>query len=79
MRIDLLKDLLINVNCLIPFEGSGSKLTYREVYDRSISDPENFWGEVATGITWMKPWDRVLDHSNPPFTKWYVLIDGRQK
>lgn len=20
----------------------------------------------------MKPWDRVLDHSNPPFTKWFV-------
>lgn len=20
----------------------------------------------------MRPWDRVLDNSNPPFTKWYV-------
>jgi len=51
---------------------SKPKPTYREIYERSISDPNSFWGEAASGITWMKQWDRVLDHSNPPFTKWFV-------
>ena len=24
------------------------------------------------GLTWAKPWDEVLDWSNPPFAKWFV-------
>ncbi|XP_026332135.1 acyl-CoA synthetase short-chain family member 3, mitochondrial [Hyposmocoma kahamanoa] len=39
---------------------------------RSLDDPEGFWAEVAQEIEWTKPWDRVLDNSNPPFTKWWV-------
>ena len=45
---------------------------YEEVYSRSLSDPEGFWGEVAEGITWSKKWDKVLDSSNPPFYRWFV-------
>lgn len=44
--------------------------TYKEVFERSIRHPEEFWAEEATKITWMKNWDRVLDNSNEPFTKW---------
>jgi hypothetical protein len=43
---------------------------YDEVFRRSIKDPDNFWAEQAEAITWFKKWDKVLDHSNPPFTKW---------
>ncbi|KAF9805166.1 hypothetical protein SFRURICE_002992 [Spodoptera frugiperda] len=45
---------------------------YQEAYRRSINDPEGFWGEVAQELEWTKPWERVLDNSNPPFTKWWV-------
>lgn len=51
--------------------------TYKDAYERSILDPEQFWAEEAEKISWMKPWSRVLDHTNPPFTKWYWLYFSR--
>jgi len=33
---------------------------YRQIYQRSISDPEGFWGEMAEQIDWYKKWDKVL-------------------
>ncbi len=44
---------------------------YEDAHRRSIADPEGFWGEVAGGIDWFKPWDRVLDRSNTPFDRWF--------
>ncbi|MFQ5444145.1 MAG: acetate--CoA ligase, partial [Nitrospinales bacterium] len=34
---------------------------YKEMYDRSIEDPEKFWGEQAEQFTWFKKWDKVRD------------------
>jgi len=45
---------------------------YQNVYDRSISDPEGFWAEVAEDIHWYKKWDKVLDDSNKPFYRWFT-------
>jgi propionyl-CoA synthetase len=45
---------------------------YEEIFQRSIQDPERFWGEAAEAITWYKKWDRVLDSSNPPFYRWFA-------
>ncbi|XP_075984857.1 acyl-CoA synthetase short-chain family member 3, mitochondrial [Anticarsia gemmatalis] len=45
---------------------------YQEAHRRSINDPEGFWGEVAKELDWTKPWEKVLDNSNPPFTKWWA-------
>ena len=45
--------------------------TYDEVYDRSMADPEGFWGEAATAIHWDTPPATVLDTSNPPFYRWF--------
>ncbi|MDZ7841568.1 MAG: propionyl-CoA synthetase [Gammaproteobacteria bacterium] len=45
---------------------------YQAVYDRSIEDPEGFWGEVAEDIHWYRKWDKVLDDSNAPFYKWFT-------
>ncbi len=45
---------------------------YDEVYQRSLEDPNGFWGEVAEDIHWYKKWDKVLDDSNPPFYRWFV-------
>ena len=45
---------------------------YDEVYRRSLDDPQAFWAEAAAEIDWIKPWDRVLDDSNPPFYRWFA-------
>src|SRR5277367_3350553 len=44
---------------------------YQAAYRRSLQDPEGFWGEAARAIDWIKPWERVLDRSNPPFYRWF--------
>ena len=33
---------------------------YKRIYQRSIEDPEGFWGELAEQIDWYKKWDKVL-------------------
>lgn len=45
---------------------------YQEYFDRSINDPNGFWGEAAEAITWTKKWDKVLDDSNKPFYRWFT-------
>lgn len=47
-------------------------MSYAEVYSRSLTDPEGFWGEAARSIHWEKPWDRVLDDTTQPFYRWFV-------
>ncbi len=45
---------------------------YLEFHRRSIEQPDEFWGEQAGLVDWHKPFDQVLDYSNPPFAKWFV-------
>ena len=33
---------------------------YKELYQRSIEDPEAFWGEMAEHLDWYQKWDKVL-------------------
>ena len=44
---------------------------YAEAYRRSLDDPAGFWGEAATAIDWVEPWERVLDDSDAPFYRWF--------
>jgi acetyl-CoA synthetase len=37
-----------------------SMAEYKELYQRSIKDPEGFWGEMAGQLDWYKKWDKVL-------------------
>ncbi|ODS98012.1 MAG: propionate--CoA ligase [Lautropia sp. SCN 69-89] len=46
--------------------------TLREFHARSIADREGFWRDQAALIDWHAPFERVLDYSKPPFTRWYV-------
>ncbi|ENN70351.1 hypothetical protein YQE_12859, partial [Dendroctonus ponderosae] len=46
--------------------------TYEKVFKESIENPESFWASVGTMVSWAKPWKKVLDNSQEPFTKWYV-------
>ena len=45
---------------------------YRESHRRSLEDREGYWRDKAKLIDWRKPFTRVLDHSRPPFAKWFV-------
>ncbi|WP_276571912.1 propionyl-CoA synthetase [Desulfonema magnum] len=45
---------------------------YDEAFERSIKDPQAFWGEVAEDCHWYKKWDKVIDDSNKPFYRWFV-------
>ncbi|MDB5046747.1 MAG: acetyl-CoA synthetase, partial [Deinococcus sp.] len=44
---------------------------YQTRYERSLQDPDGFWGEVAADLTWMKPWEQVLDWQEP-HAQWFV-------
>ena len=45
---------------------------YQEYFDKAINRPDEFWGEAAQKIDWVKPWDKVLDDGNKPFYRWFT-------
>jgi acetyl-CoA synthetase len=50
---------------------------YFQVYNESVENPEQFWGQLARdNFQWHKTWDRVLDWDfHKPEVKWF---DGAQ-
>ena len=44
---------------------------YAEMYERSVTDPEGFWGEMGKRLDWMRPYTRV---KNTDFTLGQVSI-----
>ncbi len=36
---------------------------YQEIYTRSITDPEGFWGDIADELFWYKKPEKVLDYN----------------
>ena len=46
---------------------------YRELYQRSLKDPDGFWGELADHLDWYKKWDKVLEYDfDKPDIKWFI-------
>jgi len=46
---------------------------YQKLYQRSTSDPEGFWGELAEQLDWYKKWDKVLEWDfKKPEIKWFA-------
>ncbi|SPD75969.1 acetyl-CoA synthetase [uncultured Desulfobacterium sp.] len=46
---------------------------YKKIYRRSVDDPEGFWAETASGLTWFKKWKRVLDCDfNTAKIQWFI-------
>ncbi len=45
---------------------------YDALYQRSLEDPEGFWGERAMELDWFEKWDKVLDDTDAPFYRWFV-------
>lgn len=50
-------------------------MSFSEFYQRSINEPEQFWAEQARRIDWQTPFTQTLDHSNPPFARWFVKAE----
>ena len=46
--------------------------TYRQIYERSLEQPEAFWAEAAEALHWDRRWDRVLDADKAPFYRWFA-------
>src|SRR4026208_1215244 len=47
---------------------------YKEMYDRSIKDPNGFWAEHAKRVAWIKPFSKVKNTSYDPHNvsiKWF--------
>jgi propionyl-CoA synthetase len=47
-------------------------MDYQTQYQKSLQDPEGFWGDAAADLVWTKPWDKVLDDSDAPFYQWFT-------
>ena len=46
---------------------------YKQLYDRSVAAPEEFWAEVAGDFVWKKKWDKVLEWDfHKPEVKWFI-------
>ncbi|GAA3214267.1 acetate--CoA ligase [Actinocorallia longicatena] len=50
---------------------AGANVT-EAAYAEASADRLAFWAKQAGRLSWAKPWDEVLDWSNPPFAKWFV-------
>ena len=46
-------------------------LTFKEIYDSSINNPEEFWKNVSEDVFWFKKPNKILNNSKPPFYKWF--------
>ncbi|MGE5476906.1 MAG: acetate--CoA ligase [Bacteroidales bacterium] len=48
--------------------------TYQEWYDRSVNDPEGFWGEHGKRVDWIKPFTQVKDvsYNGDVHIKWFA-------
>ncbi|KYG70076.1 acetyl-coenzyme A synthetase [Bdellovibrio bacteriovorus] len=46
---------------------------YKEMYEKSIKDPEGFWAKEAERLDWFKKWDKVKETSfkKPVSIKWF--------
>ena len=50
---------------------------YKAMYDRSISDPDGFWSEIADEFHWFKKWDKVRSYNydrrqGPVSIEWFA-------
>ena len=49
--------------------------SYRDSYERSVEQPEDFWLEAAGEVAWTAPPTRALDSSRAPALR---LVPGRR-
>lgn len=39
-----------------------SMAEYKKLWERSLKDPEGFWGELAGELEWFKKWDKLVEY-----------------
>ena len=44
---------------------------YKEIYDQSIKNKEDFWKKISDDIFWYSKPTKILNTDNPPFYKWF--------
>ena len=45
---------------------------FAELYQRSLTDPDGFWGEAAEAIDWTRKWDSVLSRDAEGTPQWFA-------
>ena len=46
---------------------------YNDLYNKSLSNPENFWSEIASTFSWRNKWTNTLEYDfNKPEFKWFL-------
>ena len=50
---------------------------YKEMYARSVKDPNGFWGEQAKRIDWIKPFSKIKNTSYDPEQCVDQMVRGR--
>lgn len=51
---------------------SHSSTSYREIHRRSITEPQDFWLEAASGLEWETFPTTAVDDSAPPLYRWFT-------
>src|SRR6185312_14277402 len=49
-----------------------SQTRYAEIHQRSLRDPEGFWGEAAVEIDWFEPAKKVFDQNSGLYGRWFA-------
>ncbi len=45
---------------------------YKQAYEKSVNDPDQFWATVAENFQWRKKWDKVLEWNfSEPKVEWF--------
>ena len=44
---------------------------YKEIYEDSIKNREDFWKKISEEVFWYKKPTKILNSHNPPFYKWF--------
>ena len=46
---------------------------YKEIYQKSIEDPEQFWSDIADTFQWKQKWNKILEWNfEEPNIKWFL-------
>lgn len=53
-------------------EFAAQAIAQPSLYQEAKADRLEFWAKQARNLEWAKPFNQILDWSNPPFAKWFA-------
>ena len=53
-------------------EFAAQAIAQPSLYQEAKADRLGFWAQQARNLEWAKPFNQILDWSNPPFAKWFA-------